>query len=97
MQPLTISWAVCARLALIIRLEPKGRRVHVRGAVVRSKQMERRTKVNVPVHSKLQFNSGRIAKTVHRIIYVCIATVDGSVPISGAMEVAPDTTNIFFS
>ena len=43
MQSLTISWAVCARLALIICLEPKGRRVHVRDAVVRSDNVERRT------------------------------------------------------
>ena len=77
-------------------LEPSNRRVHVRDAVVRRDNVERRTKVNVPVNNKMKFTSGRIARIVRRIIYVCVATVDGSDPISGATEIAPDITNITF-
>ena len=58
--------------------------------------MGRRTTVNVPVINIRKLHAGRIARTVRRIIYVCVATVDGSDPISGATEIAPDITNITF-
>ena len=58
--------------------------------------MGRRTTVNAPSISKMTLNSGRIVRIVRRIIYVCVATVDGSDPISGATEITPDITNITF-
>ena len=62
---------------VLLCLEKKNRRVHVRGAKVRRDNVGRRTKVNVPINNKLTFNSGRIVRIVRRIIYVCVATVDG--------------------
>ena len=78
-------------------LEKKDRRVHVRGAKVRKGNVGRRTRVHALKFSKPMLNSGRIVRIVRRIIYVCVATVDGSDLTSDATEITPDITNIFFS
>ena len=62
---------------VLLCLEKKDRRVHVRGAKVRRDNVGRRTTVNAPSISKMKLNSGRIVRIVRRIIYVCVATVDG--------------------
>ena len=62
---------------VLLCLEKKNRRVHVRGAKVRRDNVGRRTTVNAPSISKLTLNSGRIVRIVRRIIYAYAATVDG--------------------
>ena len=66
--------AVSARLALIICL---CRRVHVKDAVVRRHNVERLTKVSVPVTKKMDSSTGRIARIARLIINVYVVIVDG--------------------
>ena len=62
---------------VLLCLEKKNRRVHVRGAKVRRDNVGSRTTVNAPRIKKLTSNSGHIVRIVRRIIYVYVATVDG--------------------
>ena len=62
---------------VLLCLEKKNRRVHVRGAKVRRDNVGRRTTVNAPSISEMTLNSGRIARIARLIINVYVVIVDG--------------------